>query len=217
MKSKQDLYLQQQSAVVYIKEEEKLEEQNNKYLTFDIEKEETNKTPKIKCEVELSTDNLEYSVPDYDAPDYDTRDYDLNDSINDHSGDCEDDADNEVPFSANIADASDPINNLNEDVALPPKEKKEGDKNKCSKVSKENKKKEKLPEIVNLDEQITHYFKMSCDLCPTEFKTFMDAKTHYADAHQISKGYLSCCKQKLKNLTAIKEHIYWHTNPEKFT
>lgn len=74
------------------------------------------------------------------------------------------------------------------------------------------------------DERATEFmlsnFDMKCDIeqCDINetFISLKDAKTHYADHHNIHDGYIKCCNTKFKFQLAAKEHIEWHINPTVF-
>lgn len=66
--------------------------------------------------------------------------------------------------------------------------------------------------------QHKHRFDMNCDLCPTVFGTYIDARTHYAAAHPANpKGYVKCCGTKLMFRSQIKDHLKRHLDPESLT
>lgn len=63
---------------------------------------------------------------------------------------------------------------------------------------------------------IDEHFDMNCDQCDFVFKTFYDAKRHYRDSHNITKGYIKCCDTKLTELWLIIDHINSHLNPQVY-
>lgn len=72
----------------------------------------------------------------------------------------------------------------------------------------------KLPELYG--QFIKDNFDMSCDQCDTVFTSFYDARCHYKEFHNVNKGYIKCCKIKLRKLCAVTNHIESHLNPAKF-
>lgn len=73
---------------------------------------------------------------------------------------------------------------------------------------------DKLPD--SYDKFIADNFDMSCDQCDTVFTSFYDARCHYKEFHNVNKGYIKCCKIKLRKLCAVTNHIESHLNPAKF-
>lgn len=63
---------------------------------------------------------------------------------------------------------------------------------------------------------IAENFDMTCDLCEAVFISFHDARSHYKDAHMEKKGYIKCCKTKLRELWIVTDHINSHLNPGNF-
>lgn len=63
---------------------------------------------------------------------------------------------------------------------------------------------------------IADNFDLSCDLCNNTFTTFYEIRQHYKDCHNGEKGYVKCCRTKLRSLADIREHIKTHLNPEEF-
>lgn len=64
---------------------------------------------------------------------------------------------------------------------------------------------------------IADNFDLSCDLCSNTFTTFYEARQHYKEVHNEEKGYLKCCRTKLRSAADIREHIKTHLHPETFT
>lgn len=61
---------------------------------------------------------------------------------------------------------------------------------------------------------LTDFFTMRCDLCDDiQFSTFLDAKKHYRQDHNIT-GYLVCCDKKFMKPKTIDDHFRWHIDPE---
>lgn len=65
--------------------------------------------------------------------------------------------------------------------------------------------------------QHKHRFDMSCDLCPTVFVSYIDARSHYNGLHNIPKGYVKCCGTKLMFRSQIKDHLKRHLDPDSLT
>lgn len=63
---------------------------------------------------------------------------------------------------------------------------------------------------------IADNFDLSCDLCANTFTTFYEARQHYKECHNEEKGYVKCCRTKLRSAADIREHIKTHLNPETF-
>ncbi|XP_031629988.1 zinc finger protein 43-like [Contarinia nasturtii] len=63
---------------------------------------------------------------------------------------------------------------------------------------------------------IAENFDMKCDHCDTVFSAFHDARRHYKEFHNDDKGYLKCCKVKLRELWHVRDHIRSHLDPECF-
>lgn len=61
-----------------------------------------------------------------------------------------------------------------------------------------------------------HRFDMTCDLCSETFTTLNDARSHYTNAHNNTKGYIKCCNTKLTYRCEIVYHLYRHIEPEKY-
>lgn len=70
----------------------------------------------------------------------------------------------------------------------------------------------------DLTKQIAAYASsdLTCDSCEATFVSLGEARRHYLQAHNIRKGYIKCCKIRLKTRGHIIEHIQWHINPETF-
>lgn len=60
---------------------------------------------------------------------------------------------------------------------------------------------------------ISDNFDMTCDLCETTFDSFFDARKHYKDVHDVSKGHIKCCATKLPSFWMVIDHINMHLNP----
>lgn len=61
-----------------------------------------------------------------------------------------------------------------------------------------------------------HLFDLNCDLCSQTFKTLHDARNHYANDHNNTKGYIKCCNTKLSYRCEILHHLHRHIEPEKY-
>lgn len=59
-------------------------------------------------------------------------------------------------------------------------------------------------------------FDMTCDLCDTNFTSYYNARCHYKDAHNMTRGYVKCCNMKLRSQPNVNEHINSHLNPNLF-
>lgn len=70
----------------------------------------------------------------------------------------------------------------------------------------------------DLTKQIAAYplSDLSCDFCEAIFVSFGEAKRHYLQLHNTRRGYIKCCKKRLRTRGHIIEHIQWHVNPETF-
>lgn len=60
---------------------------------------------------------------------------------------------------------------------------------------------------------IADNFDTKCDYCDVTLLAYHDARRHYKQFHGIDKGYLKCCKVKLRELWLVKDHIESHLNP----
>ena len=58
-------------------------------------------------------------------------------------------------------------------------------------------------------------FNLTCKLCSKSFKLYEKIKDHYRDTHN-QNGYAVCCGKKFFKLSRVKQHCYWHKNPEAF-
>lgn len=55
---------------------------------------------------------------------------------------------------------------------------------------------------------------MQCDTCTTTFKNLREAKDHYATKHNVSNGYIKCCKSKFHYPSLVVDHVKKkHLNP----
>lgn len=63
---------------------------------------------------------------------------------------------------------------------------------------------------------IAENFDMSCDQCDSVFNSFGDARHHYRENHNEKKGYIKCCRMKLREMWIVVDHINSHLNPSKF-
>lgn len=63
---------------------------------------------------------------------------------------------------------------------------------------------------------IADNFDMSCDLCNGTFTSFYETRQHYKECHNEEKGYVKCCRAKLRSFADIRDHIKKHLNPETF-
>lgn len=61
---------------------------------------------------------------------------------------------------------------------------------------------------------LRQFFDMSCELCPTEFSSFPDAKKHYRSAHKQA-GFLKCCNKIFTKQFRALQHCTNHLNPQK--
>lgn len=66
------------------------------------------------------------------------------------------------------------------------------------------------------DKFIKENFDMTCDNCEAVFISFHDARRHYKEFHNDKKGYIKCCKIKLRELWIVTDHINSHMNPTNF-
>lgn len=57
---------------------------------------------------------------------------------------------------------------------------------------------------------------MSCECCPKVFDSLDEARNHYAAEHNIPKGFIKCCKHKLRTRYEVKEHLAYHSDPERY-
>lgn len=65
------------------------------------------------------------------------------------------------------------------------------------------------------DAQIREIFSMKCNICDgvnVQFETWLDARRHYREEHNMS-GYLVCCGNKFTTRYLIMEHVLRHINP----
>lgn len=69
----------------------------------------------------------------------------------------------------------------------------------------------------HLEMKIPQYFHMVCDLCEYRFDSWLDAKEHYLQQHNISRAYLKCCNKKYILRGRILHHVSWHIDPNAFT
>lgn len=76
--------------------------------------------------------------------------------------------------------------------------------------------KERMLEFEKLFVENRYRFDMTCDNCPMIFKTFNDARTHYANEHNNPKGYIKCCKKQLTYRCQVVKHLHRHIEPDKF-
>lgn len=67
------------------------------------------------------------------------------------------------------------------------------------------------------DKFIKENFDLSCDKCDAIFLSFHDARRHYKELHNERKGYIKCCKIRLRELSMVTDHINSHMNPTNFT
>lgn len=56
----------------------------------------------------------------------------------------------------------------------------------------------------------------TCDICHVNLDTLEEAKGHYLNEHNQSKGYFKCCKSKLAYETNLIDHLNWHVNSKIF-
>lgn len=69
--------------------------------------------------------------------------------------------------------------------------------------------------MIEQDNRIREYFDMQCDFCEHRFLTFLEARAHYREVHNIT-GYLKCCGVKIFRRGKLIEHINYHINPNEF-
>lgn len=60
-----------------------------------------------------------------------------------------------------------------------------------------------------------HLFDMSCDMCSTIFASLTEARVHYAQEHNIRRGYIKCCSDKIKFPSAAITHLKMHLDREQ--
>lgn len=70
---------------------------------------------------------------------------------------------------------------------------------------------------VELEKIVPQYFHMVCDLCGYKFDSWLTAKEHYLQQHNISRAYLKCCNKKYIMRGRILHHVSWHIDPNAFT
>lgn len=76
---------------------------------------------------------------------------------------------------------------------------------------------EKKHEIEKKDTvDIPEYFDMTCSKCPAIFESFQEARDHYLDVHSFRSGFVRCCQLRLKTVGEVRDHIEWHSNPDRF-
>lgn len=66
------------------------------------------------------------------------------------------------------------------------------------------------------DAEIHEIFAMKCDICDNvdiSFKTLLEVRKHYREAHN-TRGYLVCCGKKFSTRYLIMEHVRRHVNPK---
>lgn len=83
-------------------------------------------------------------------------------------------------------------------------------------VSRRMKAKHRRIEFKKLFIENKYRFDMTCDNCPASFESLNDARTHYANEHNNSKGYIKCCQNKLTYRCEVVKHLYRHLEPNKF-
>lgn len=66
------------------------------------------------------------------------------------------------------------------------------------------------------DIKIKEFYKLKCEMCPSEHPTILALKKHYLNAHNTKNGYVLCCKKKLFKRSQLLEHIFRHRNPDEF-
>lgn len=72
--------------------------------------------------------------------------------------------------------------------------------------------------VVTLERLIPKYFHMACDLCEYKFDSWLSAKDHYSQQHNVSRAYLKCCNNKKFIMRGqILHHVSWHIDPDAFT
>lgn len=67
------------------------------------------------------------------------------------------------------------------------------------------------------EDYMLEHFDMKCDICTKIFKSFFEAKSHYAEEHNELKGYVKCCNKKMKEMWAVHDHISYHLNPDSLS
>lgn len=70
---------------------------------------------------------------------------------------------------------------------------------------------------IELEKIVPQYFHMACDLCEYKFDSWLTAKEHYLQQHNISRAYLKCCNKKYIMRGRILHHVSWHIDPNAFT
>lgn len=68
-----------------------------------------------------------------------------------------------------------------------------------------------------LEKIVPKYFHMACDLCDYKFASWLTAKEHYLQQHNIQRAYLKCCNKKYIMRGRILHHVSWHIDPNAFT
>lgn len=57
---------------------------------------------------------------------------------------------------------------------------------------------------------------MSCECCPKVFDSLDEAQKHYADEHNNPRGFIKCCKHKLRTRYQVKEHLAFHRDRDRY-
>ncbi|XP_013114683.2 transcription factor grauzone [Stomoxys calcitrans] len=66
------------------------------------------------------------------------------------------------------------------------------------------------------DDFLAKNFKIICDLCHEEVKTFSELRKHFKAMHK-KQAYVLCCNKKFMRRSPLVEHIRWHCQPSEFT
>uniref|UniRef100_A0A1I8Q4Q1 Transcription factor grauzone n=1 Tax=Stomoxys calcitrans TaxID=35570 RepID=A0A1I8Q4Q1_STOCA len=71
--------------------------------------------------------------------------------------------------------------------------------------------KAKMKEI---DDQISQYMTLHCDVCNTDCNNFAGLRIHMREKHAIKRGYAKCCNKKFLKRALLLDHIRQHLDPE---
>ncbi|XP_055378788.1 PR domain zinc finger protein 5-like isoform X2 [Condylostylus longicornis] len=66
-----------------------------------------------------------------------------------------------------------------------------------------------------VDQKISKYMTLSCDICGEQSPTLAALKSHFRLIHQ-ENGYAVCCNRKFKKRYLLIDHIDCHLNPDHF-
>ncbi|XP_031634974.1 zinc finger protein 91-like [Contarinia nasturtii] len=159
---------------------------------------------------------LEHDIHDLTTNANDESDSNANDPVMDF----DENTDSDENSSDESSSEDDNVEPSFEDIKEPTKEKSRKRQKTVKPKDKPTRKKEKTKVVKGKFEKLfaenKHLFDMSCDLCPTIFKTLYEAKNHYVKVHKRQYGYIKCCNQRLVYPSTVLKHFQRHLDPNKY-